>query len=285
MTSHSDIDVHSPSAGEEGGGVTTHLVIPSPVPSLADPMLALAAAVLDDLERTRIDNQNRYRQVTRDEVDSDGELRGFGLDDNDPSVAHLGALVDGLEDLEHDATLNLQALMRIHPLGPWVQDTKGVGLKQAARLLAAIGDPYWNTLHGRPRTVSELWAYSGLHTLPVGRNDDAEIRVAARRQKGQRSNWSSDAKMRAYNISEAMLKAGNRLRYDERRAKTADRVHSWPCAPCGKKGKPAEVGTPWRPGHQHADGLRMLSKYAILLPLWEEARSIHLTHEAEGLFQ
>jgi hypothetical protein len=134
---------------------------------LADPLLALAADVLDDLERVRIANENRLRQLTRDETDKDGEERGFGLTLDHPDVARLAALVDDLKQAEHDATLNLQRMVRRHPLGPWIKTSKGVGEKQGARLLASIGDPYWNTLHDRPRTVSELWSYCGYHVLPV----------------------------------------------------------------------------------------------------------------------
>ena len=54
---------------------------------LADPSLMLAADVVDDLERVRIANENRLRQLTRAEVDSDGEERGFGLSADHPDVA------------------------------------------------------------------------------------------------------------------------------------------------------------------------------------------------------
>ena len=141
----------------------------SPTPGLADPLLALAADILDDLERVRISNENRLRQLTRDQADSDGIERGFGLDATHPDVARLAALVQMLGDAEHQATLNLQRIMRKHPLGPWVRNTKGIGEKQGARLIAAIGDPYWNTLHDRPRTVSELWAYCGYHVIKNSR--------------------------------------------------------------------------------------------------------------------
>lgn len=134
-------------------------------PVLADPLLALAADVLDDLERVRVANENRLRQLTRDETDSDGEERGFGLTLDHPDVARLASLVEALAQAEREATKNLQRHMRKHPLGPWVKQQRGVGEKQAARLLAAIGDPYWNDLHNRPRTVSELWAYTGYHVI------------------------------------------------------------------------------------------------------------------------
>lgn len=136
-------------------------------PVLADPLLALAADVLDDLERVRIANENRLRQLTRVGLDADGLQRGFGLSTDHPDVARLSALVGALVRAEHDAELNLKRMVRAHRLGPWIQGTVGVGEKQGARLLAAIGDPYWNDLHGRPRTVSELWAYCGYHVLKV----------------------------------------------------------------------------------------------------------------------
>jgi hypothetical protein len=139
-----------------------------PRPSIADPLLALLADAVDDLERTRIANENRVRQLTRAGEDSDGAERGFGLTLDQPQVASLARVVAGLADLEAEAVLNLRRRLRQHPLGAWIQGQVGIGEKQGARLLAAIGDPYWNTLYGRPRTVSELWAFCGLHVLPAG---------------------------------------------------------------------------------------------------------------------
>jgi hypothetical protein len=250
---------------------------------LADPFLYLLAQVLDDLEKTRIANENRLRQLTRNVEDSDGEERGFGLDERHPDVMRLAGIVDSLKALEHGAELNLKRALRRHPLGPWVKNTVGVGEKQGARLLAAIGDPYWNTLHDRPRTVSELWAYCGLHVLPSGHADgDPQdmsaardqtghadqplnephsplVGVAAKRRKGQCANWSTTAKMRAYLVATSCIKqtaSPYRKVYDDRRAHTA-------------------ITHPeWTAGHSHNDGLRIVSK-AILRDLWREACVIH----------
>lgn len=237
---------------------------------LFDPILALTAEVVDDCERNRIANENRYRQLTRTEADADGEQRGFGLDESNPAVKRLSTLVDQMTDMEHQATLNLQRAMRAHPLGEWVKATKGVGEKQAARLLATIGDPYWNTLHERPRTVSELWAYCGLSVTPEGQGP--------RRRKGQRVNWNPDARMRIRMISESICKAGGpyRLVYDERKADTEGRVHVAECPQCVGSSHP---GDPWRPGHRHADALRIVSK-EVLKDLWVESRRLHAEHEA-----
>lgn len=257
---------------------------PEPAPlALADPTLALLAEVLDDLERTRIANENRLRQLTRTETDSDGLERGFGLTLDHPDVARLAGIVEAIGTLEHQAELNLARQLRAHPLGPWIKAQIGIGPKQGARLLAAIGDPYWNTLHDRPRTVSELWAYCGLHVLPASRTPngdhslnaggdqtghadhtatDAQITlvgVAAKRKKGQQANWSNTAKMRANLIAQSCIKkAASPYRpiYDQRRAHTA------------------ETHPEWTLGHSHNDGLRIVAK-EILKDLWIQARALH----------
>ncbi len=275
-----------------------------PAQGMYDPMLALLADVLDDLERTRIANENRLRQLTRDEDDSDGINRGFGLTADQPQVASVLSLVNGLAAMEHQATLALQRAVRQHPLGGWIRTTAGVGEKQGARLLAAIGDPYWNSLHNRPRTVSELWAFSGYHVLrtgqllfdthmsdvgagqrsgggdigQVGRDDhEAAVGVAPTRARGQRANWSPTAKMRAYLVAEACMKCRQspyRAVYDDTRLKYADAIHNVECRRCGPSGKPASVGSPLSDGHKHARALRAVAK-EVLRDLWRESKRIH----------
>lgn len=241
--------------------------------TLLDPLLALAADTVDDLEKTRIAAENRLRQLTRDEPDSDGEMRGFALTETE--AAPYAAIVDELVKVEHAAVLELQRRMRKHPLGPWVKSQVGLGEKQAARLLAAIGDPYWNTLHDRPRTVSELWAFCGY---------DPVDGVAKRRTRGQRSNWSADAKMRAYLIAESCVKQTRspyRTVYDAGRAKYANAMHAAPCVRCGPAGKPAAEGSPLSLGHQHARALRLVAK-EVLKELWREARALHEANALGG---
>lgn len=300
-------------AGDEQGQPAANGVpAPKADPPLADPLLALAADVLSDLETVRIANENRLRQLTRSAADSDGETRGFGLDEAHPDVARLAALVAMLAQAEHQATLNLQRLMRGHPLGPWLKAQKGVGEKQGARLLATIGDPYirpeitredGTVEPSRPRLVSELWAYCGYHVLPAGGHccsgthepgaaggngshpshhltgtHEGSAGVAAKRQKGQRANWSAAAKMRAFLIAESCIKQSGtpyRAVYDATRRKYADAIHHAECARCGPKGRPASPGTPLSAGHQHARALRAVAK-TILRDLWREARDIHI---------
>ena len=258
---------------------------PPPLGRLDDPLLALASITLDDLEKLRIAQENRYRSLTGSGVSENGVEWGFGLDDNDPQVAQAGAMVEAIAKLEHTATLNLAKLMRKHPLGAWAKAQRGVGDKQLARLLGVIGDPYTG-LGGKPRTVSQLWAYCGLHTLPTSTGGDlghhgdviqkAFAQVAARRTRGVQSNWSDDAKKRVWLIAVSCMKAGGPYRdvYDARKAATEGRLHAVACVRCGPSGKPAQPGSPWSDGHRHADALRIVSK-RILLDMWREARDWH----------
>lgn len=255
--------------GRNGSGATIDAATPMWPSSLADPFLALAADVLDDAERTRIANENRLRQLTRSEADSDGEHRGFGLDESHPDVARLAALVDALKKIEHQAALNLARLLRQHPLGDWVKAQKGVGEKQAARLLAVVGDPYVNESTGELRTVSQLWAY-------CGHGDPSRRRFKGMSQADLFTLGSPVAKSRLWLISTAVLKAQGPLsqHYYDRKTKTEGRLHAAPCVRCGPSGKPAPEGSPWSDAHRHADALRVLGK-AILRDLWREAKRLH----------
>lgn len=314
--SHSKRDPHSGIAGGGSDPATGAIGKSAPIhasrPSLFDPTLYMLASLLDDIEGIRKANGSRARILTATEPDGDGVMRGFGLDASHPTVTTLEALATQLSAVEHGAILALNRAMRAHPLAPYQKQAKGVGEKQLARLLAAIGDPYLRTMADgttQPRTVSQLWAYCGLHTLPgpsqeahanqeyfagagvqlpVGRTAlDTHCAVAdggtsshpagikspaqsipassrpgeteaARRRKGQRANWSTDAKTRAYLIATSCIKSGGEYRavYDRRRTLTAT------------------THPDWTPGHSHNDALRIVSK-RMLRDLWRAARDYH----------
>lgn len=272
---HGTNEVHSGPAGSDQTTTTGHEGHDSHTGTarggwLRDPVLGILADVLDDYEKVRIANDNRVRQLTRTEEDSDGEERGFGLTLDHPNVARLQASVVALADAEADAVKNLQKAMKTHPLGPWVKAQAGIGEKQAARLLATIGDPFWNDLHQRPRTVSELWAYCG-YAVNNGH--------AQGRRRGEQANWSADAKMRAFLIAASCIKqpaAKSKYRriYDDARAKYADVEHPHECKRCGPAGKPAQPGSPLSAGHQHARAMRLMSK-EILKDLWIESKRLY----------
>ncbi|APQ42311.1 hypothetical protein PBI_RICH_50 [Mycobacterium phage Rich] len=237
-------------------------------PILDDPTLRVLAEAVDDLETVRKANDNRRRQLTRCEADKDGVVRGHCLPEDSKTIVRLSATLDLLAEAEKQAVRNLEATMATHPLGPWVKAQNGLGLKTIARLLSAVGDPYWNTLHDRPRTVSELWAYAGLAV------HDGAIQ---RRAKGQRSNWSDIAKMRVWNCVQPIIKNARspyRALYDAAKAGYLGATHTHECKQCGPKGAPAQPGSPLSKGHIDARAQRVVMK-AILKDLWIESKRIH----------
>ena len=229
---------------------TRSVAIPIMRSSLSDPTLNTLAAQFSDTEQIRIATASRLRILTLDEADKDGVMRGWQLTENHNSVKALRAQLEAFEKLEKEMEKALAKQLKTHPLHPWIKSQIGLGDKQVARLLGVIRDPYWNELHQRPRTVSELWAYSGLHVI------DGQ---GAKRRKGQQSNWSAEAKSRIYLIAVSCIKQSKspyRAVYDDRRAHTA-------------------ITHPdWTDGHSHNDALRIMGK-EILKQLWIQSRAIH----------
>ncbi|GAA4391576.1 TIGR-Tas system RNA-guided endonuclease [Tsukamurella soli] len=261
----------TPDPGVNPESPDTRYCIEHPGGWLRDPLLGLLADAVDDLEKVRIANANRLRQLTRDEADSDGEERGFGLPLSNPVVKRLAQTVDTLEGAEHEAVLNLRRAMRAHPLAEYQKRHKGIGEKQLARLLATVGDPYWNDLHDRPRLVSELWSYSGF---------DVRNGRAPRRTKGEKSNWSEECRKRVWVIASATPKfPGSHYEqvYRQARVKYASAGHTLECKGCGTTlglGGPAPVGSPLADGHAHARAVRIVAK-EILKDLWLESKALY----------
>lgn len=240
--------------------------------------LGLAATSVDELETLRKATANRLGTMTRSEPDADGEMRGFAMPVDHPSVKSQTAILAAIETLEKQAVKSLEREMKSHPLGAWVANQHGVGLKTAARLLAAIKDPYirpglefddGTVQKERPRLVSELWSYSG-YGVVAGH--------APRRQKGVLSNWNDDARMRCWNIVQTIVKANKgpwREIYDAAKAKYADSVHTTECARCTPAGKaPAVVGSPRKPAHINAMAERIVAK-ELLKAMWLESKRLH----------
>lgn len=242
--------------------------------------LNMFTAMLDDLEYVRMAQANRVRILTtpKDQVDKKGNQYGFGLtwENGSDILEPMTRIMTGVTDLEKDAIKSVEGMMR-SKTSPWREFlaspmTKGVGAKQLARLLGATGDPSWHVAQNRPRTVSELWAYSG-YSVVEG--------AAQARRKGQKSNWSPDARSRARMIAESCLKTpgGHYAEiYHATKAHYQGAVHDRECSQCGTRRKadgtpgiPALASTPLRDGHVHARALRAISK-ELLRDLWKEAR-------------
>lgn len=253
---------------------------------MSDLLLYTFAQLLDDVEGLRKSGANRIRILTGTEPDADGVVRGFGLTTGNRSVQILSYLQEDLDSFEKDIVKELQKIMKDHPLGPWVKAQKGVGEKQAARLLAAIGDPYWvdaaefededgnvtvRTAHAR--TVSQLWAYAGLHV-------DNSTGAAIRRKKGVQSNWKTEIKTRAYLVAEACVKAGVRKDSDDETGEKRVGITPYGELYLSRRARTLETHPDWTAGHSHNDALRIISK-AVLKDMWIESKRIHDEKETE----
>lgn len=239
----------SPGAGPEGAGGghrrrVTRASNAAPAPSSPwGAIVTLAADLLDDIERARICAENQLRAAL--------ETKGLDPVLNAQHLAPIHETIAGLLEVEGQAIRRLQAAMKRHPLGAFVQETPGLGAKTVGRFLGAVGP-----LEART-TPAQLWAYCGLHVV-----DGA----APRRRRGEVSNWSTRAKTRAYLMAWASVKqAGGETRRRSPYRDTYERALAHDAEL--QAGRPV----PLTDGHMRARAMRKVSK-AILRDLWAEAR-------------
>lgn len=184
-----------------------------------------------------------------------------------------------LEATEHAARLMLRrCYRRVVPasLKALQKAEPGLGEDSFARILGHLGDPYVATPHwwegtgtnrtlmvGEPyvRTIGQLWQFCG-HGAPGRITKGMTAEQLA-------SLGNPTLKMLVHLQAEFCMKQKGRYRalYDTVRATVADKTHTTPCVRCGPSGKPAQDGTPWSAGHQHAHALRLLGK-EILRDMW-----------------
>lgn len=227
-------------------------------PFLVDGLLLTIKTIgnlLDDLERVRVMNANR--------IDALG--RTFGA-----SLPALDVVQQSLAAVEHEAELELKRAWRKHPLRAWAKDYPGVGEKLIARLIADIGDP------GERPNPAKLWAYCGL-------GDPTRKRKSGMTQEEAFKLGNPHAKKICWLIGESFVKVNTgpgRERYDEARAKYAERLHETSCVRCGPSGNPALPGSPWSLKHQHEAAKRYAVKQ-FLKDLWIASR--HSRTEAQRI--
>lgn len=167
------------------------------------------------------------------------------------------------------------------PIRDWVKNTHGLAEPLMARILGHLGDPRWATPHHWEgagsnrvlvtdppfeRTVGQLWQYCG-HGRPgrAARGMSADDLAAL---------GSPNLKMLVHVAAECCMKqkaSPFRLVYEQARLDYTDKTHSVECVRCGPSGRPAQPGSPWSAGHQHAAALRKVGK-EILRDLWLVAR-------------
>lgn len=238
------------------------VTLPNGAPSSGWLELRIWAEMLHDAQQARIAATNR------------AERGGV-----DPALytAHL----DTLNIAEHQCLLALRrCYRRVTPAGiiGWQKANNGIGIDRLARLLGHLGHPRIATPHhwegtGSARTliadepfersVSQLWQYCGVGRPERKRKGMSADELAAQGNPVLKSQiWLASVECMK------CMTSPYRAVYDDAREAYADKMHSVECVRCGPSGKPAQVGSSWSAGHQHAAALRKTGK-EILRDLWQ----------------
>lgn len=255
-----------------------------------DPYLELRvmAESLADMQNTRIRVGNRSGAYMRETAKSN-----VGPTDH-TAMESFKKVFDNAEEITRKELV--AAYRRVVPprVQSWVRDTPGLGEATMARLLGVVGNPrvatpkHWEAT-GKPaktkvdtevravterakvlvsddsydRTVSQLWSYCGV-------GDASRKKVRGMSQEEAFKLGNPKAKMLAWLIATSCIKNSKgpyRKVYDEARKRYTNRVHASECIRCGPSGKPAQPGSPWNLGHQHAAAIRKVAK-EVLKDLW-----------------
>lgn len=148
------------------------------------------------------------------------------------------------------------------------------GMSQAESF--SLGNP---VLRKRAYVISETLQKNG-----VNKNDELIAEEKALEEAKERARAEKKPLPKTptgpYDLERRYSSTSHGKVYLDRRAQTTERRHGAPCVRCGPSGSPAQPGSLWSNGHQHADALRMVSKQ-ILKELWLLAREHHTGIPAE----
>ena len=203
-----------------------------------------------------------------------------------PEVLEADRLVRSAEDQLSKAMVRELRAVAPQSILDWRSDSPGVGEHLLARLLGAIGEPYYATpahwegkgrgerklVWDQPfiRNIDKLWAYCGV-------GDPSRKRRKGMSAEDGAALGNPRAKVILRLIAESCTKqVGSRYEIVYRKAREdyESRVHTEACPQCKGSSQP---GQPWKAGHQHAAALRKVAK-EVLRDLWEADRADYLAN-------
>jgi len=205
--------------------MVTQLAKPIEMPQPVSPLFYLADVVLS-IERRRTSVQVRLAHL----------LRQGRMD------TYTKTVLDDLAELEGRLTNLLRKEMEDHPTWPWLEQVKGAGLENSAKVVGLIeGVSFKST--GRSGiaafdTMSKLRRFAGL--API----DGK---AERKVQGQKLHYSPELRAMVWRLAETLIQARGKFYdyYIEAKDRYTDRFTSdgyailptpkprWACANCG----------------------------------------------------
>lgn len=239
--------------------------------------------LLDDIEKTRIANDNRADSITR--------IMGVPAS---VAIPHFYDLTIQIAKIEQDTIKLIEEVWKEHPLAEWQNNYLGLGAKSAARLISIIDDPtigtvgYWEN-EGEPnrrwvitgvfqRNIGKLWAYCGI-------GDPERTLYPSISQEDMLRLGNPYAKKQVWVITNSLVRLAGptekrnsppsilRAHYEFVKNKNEKAVHDKICVRCGSKGKPAQIGSPLSDGHKDGRARRETGK-EFLRHLWIAADEI-----------
>ena len=262
--------------------------------------LRIAAEQYGDAQKNRIAACSRVGVKADGNPTKNAHLLGI---DAEASSAYLDAARNMEKIAKRQMTLAYRQVVPAN-IQQWVKDNKGLGEPSMARLLGHLGHPLIARPHHWEDNIAKVQDADGKVPKRILVADEPYIRTKeqllayaghgapGRRRKGMTKEEAAalgnpSVKMLLYLVSCGVKKIKEpgvsqyRTIYDDERTRygiddktktkaenaTNSKIHSVECVRCGTKGKPAEVGTPWKDGHKDAAAMRVVGK-AILTDLW-----------------
>jgi hypothetical protein len=236
MDGHDHFETQLPVAAQEGIG--DHTRLEAHVSIVSDPLhhlLGHYARLLWDIQKTRIQINNRLKALERDNI---------------PPVHHMAALAV-FEAQERAINRELEEMAKQHIMADWVEVCPGLGYGGFARIVGVTGD------FMRFPTVSKVWKYMGLH-VQNGHAPKRERGVTFTRTNGdvKGNAYNPQGRVVAHQIGESIVRLNRgcyRDMYDRMKAKyEAERLD-------------------WTQGRRHNAAMRYAVKM-LIKDMWVEWR-------------
>lgn len=214
--------------------------------------LAFGVDTLLTIQKARVASQVRETHLER---------QGQG----DPDTI---AIRNILQQSEEELRVLVTGRMAQHPAWPWLQQVKGCGPENTAKVVGLVEI-------SRAETISALWSFAGYGVVNG---------LAPRRQKGEKLTYNAELRTMCWRVASSLLRAQGKFAeyYNREKAKYQQRflAEGREIVPAAnlprEKGKKVETAQFISEGHVHHMALRKMIKLwlACLWLVWRAAENL-----------